>query len=267
VVITNAVDAQLVEAQELEKYNHKILLLGAGESGKSTVVKQIKLIWKVGGGPSDKEKQEYILAIRRNCIEAIQTLLEASKNLDVPLKNKDLQPVFDKMLAYDTNNPVTTEIGNDINALWRDEGIQVVYSRRDEFWNMDATAYYLNEVLRLAEEDYRYHFSLSPPPSLPLSPSADHRSTKRPSFYALVVHRVVWCGVVQPERGRHDHDAGADHGHRHHRGQGAALHLPGTAPFPPPLARAFHRHATPYLTCRCGVAVVLTGGGRRGAAE
>jgi len=154
VVITNAVDAQLVEAQELEKYNHKILLLGAGESGKSTVVKQIKLIWKVGGGPSDKEKQEYILAIRRNCIEAIQTLLEASKNLDVPLKNKDLQPVFDKMLAYDTNNPVTTEIGNDINALWRDEGIQVVYSRRDEFWNMDATAYYLNEVLRLAEEDY-----------------------------------------------------------------------------------------------------------------
>ena len=125
VVITNAVDAQLVEAQEMEKYNHKILLLGAGESGKSTVVKQIKLIWKVGGGPSEKEKQEYILAIRRNCIEAIQTLLEASKNLDVPLKNKDLQPVFEKLLAYDTNNPVTTDIGNDINALWRDEGIQV----------------------------------------------------------------------------------------------------------------------------------------------
>ena len=50
--------------------------MGAGESGKSTVVKQIKMIWKVGGGPSDKEKQEYILAIRRNAIEAIQTLLE-----------------------------------------------------------------------------------------------------------------------------------------------------------------------------------------------
>ena len=195
-VITNAVDAQLVEAQELEKYNHKILLLGAGESGKSTVVKQIKLIWKVGGGPSDKEKQEYILAIRRNCIEAIQTLLEASKNLDVPLKNKDLQPVFDKMLAYDTNNPVTTEIGNDINALWRDEGIQVVYSRRDEFWNMDATAYYLNEVLRLAEEDYRC-LPLSSSLSLSLPLFADHRSThKRPCFYALVVHRAVWCGVV-----------------------------------------------------------------------
>lgn len=74
--IINSVDQELLDAQEEEKYQHKILLLGAGESGKSTVVKQIKMIWKVGGGPSDKERQEYILAIRRNAIEAIQTLLE-----------------------------------------------------------------------------------------------------------------------------------------------------------------------------------------------
>ena len=76
--IINNVDQQLLDAQEEEKYQHKILLLGAGESGKSTVVKQIKMIWKVGGGPSDKEKQEYTLAIRRNAIEAIQTLLEVN---------------------------------------------------------------------------------------------------------------------------------------------------------------------------------------------
>ena len=154
IVVTNAVDQQLLDAQDAEKYNHKILLLGAGESGKSTVVKQIKMIWKVGGGPSDKEKQEYILAIRRNCIEAIQTLLEASKNLDVPLKDKALTPTFEKLLGMDTNTTVTSEIGNDISKLWLDEGIQIVYSRKDEFWNMDATAYYLNEVVRLAEEDY-----------------------------------------------------------------------------------------------------------------
>jgi hypothetical protein len=31
-------------------------------------------------------------------------------------------------------------------------GIQATYERRDEFWNMDATAYYLNEVTRLGNK-------------------------------------------------------------------------------------------------------------------
>ena len=48
------------------------MLLGAGESGKSTVVKQIKLIWKVGGGLTEREKAEYSDALKRNVIEVMQ---------------------------------------------------------------------------------------------------------------------------------------------------------------------------------------------------
>jgi GTPase SAR1 family protein len=150
----NAVDRQLEEAQEEEKYNHKILLLGAGESGKSTVVKQIKLIWKVGGGPTDKEKQEYILAIRRNCIEAIQTLIEASKHLEIPLGDSSLKASFDHIAALDTNTPLTNQLGKEIDAIWKDSGIQATFARRDEYWNMDATPYYLNEVMRITDSDY-----------------------------------------------------------------------------------------------------------------
>ena len=172
VVVANAVDMQLIEAQEQEKYNHKILLLGAGESGKSTVVKQIKMIWKVGGGPSEKEKQEYILAIRRNCIEAIHTLLEASKNLDVPLENKELTPTFEKLSGMHTDTTVTPEIGSDINALWRDPGIQRVYERREEFWNMDATGTLVDTSCLSPSAEPCIDFALSyPSPLLPLHPS------------------------------------------------------------------------------------------------
>lgn len=58
-----AVEAQLKAMEEEEKNHFKILLLGAGESGKSTVVKQVKLIYK--SGVSKKEKEEY--ATGENC--------------------------------------------------------------------------------------------------------------------------------------------------------------------------------------------------------
>lgn len=152
--ILNEVDAALEAAKDAEKYVHKILLLGAGECGKSTVVKQIKLIWKVGGGPSEREKQEYVLALRRNCIEAIQTLLEASKTLKISLQDQFLQADFDFVAGMDSNSPMTPEIATKINNLWTDGGIKATFDRRDEFWNMDATPYYLNEIFRIADPDF-----------------------------------------------------------------------------------------------------------------
>jgi len=48
---------------------------------------------------------------------------------------------------------IIEDLANKISALWLDEGIKKVYSRRQEFWCLDATPYYLNEVNRLASDD------------------------------------------------------------------------------------------------------------------
>ena len=140
----NDIDIQLAKDKEDEKYNQKILLLGTGESGKSTVVKQVKLIYsKGGGGLSEREKLEYITAIRRNCIEAIQTLLEASATLCIPLSNPSLMEDFDKVKNLEINDTLDEQMAISIDNLWNDSGIQTVFQNRDKFWNMDATPYYL----------------------------------------------------------------------------------------------------------------------------
>ena len=60
----------------------KLLLLGAGESGKSTIVKQMKLLHPVNdreqAGFSPAEKDEAKLAIYANIIDSIVALLEAT---------------------------------------------------------------------------------------------------------------------------------------------------------------------------------------------
>jgi hypothetical protein len=147
----NKVDMMLREAQEQEEFNPKILLLGAGESGKSTVVKQIKLIWKVGGGLSDRDKLDYRNALRRNTLESIHVLIDASKTLNIPLSPSATglaKEISDLQSDCDISSDIATKIYN----LWRDAGIQVVFERRSEYWNLDATPYYLNEVHRFATD-------------------------------------------------------------------------------------------------------------------
>lgn len=150
----NDVDAALDEAKDEEQYHNKILLLGAGESGKSTVVKQIKLIWKVGGGMSEREKNDYINAIRRNAIEVMQTILEAGKSLGIPVANQALHVDAKEISGLGADATLTPEIGIKISTLWSDDGVQAIYARRDEYWNLDATKYFLDEVLRISSEDF-----------------------------------------------------------------------------------------------------------------
>ena len=151
----SAIDIQLAKDKEDEKYNQKILLLGTGESGKSTVVKQVKMIYSKGSNNlTDREKFEYITAIRRNCIEAIQTLLEASTTLCIPLNDSNLKDDFEKVKNLEINDTLDEKIAISIDNLWNDAGIQTVFQNRDKFWNMDATPYYLREVLRIADAYY-----------------------------------------------------------------------------------------------------------------
>jgi len=146
------VERMLAEAQAEEENRFKILLLGTGESGKSTVVKQIKLIFK--GGISKKEKDECMIAIRRNAIECMQTILEAMETLQIPLGNPELEDYASKIRAAGPDSMLDNQMATQIAALWQDTGVSACYDRRAEYWLLDAAPYYFQEILRLAEEDF-----------------------------------------------------------------------------------------------------------------
>ncbi|KAJ7718628.1 G-protein alpha subunit [Mycena metata] len=63
-----SIDRQLLEDSKRYRKECKILLLGSGESGKSTIVKQMKIIHQ--DGYNEKELREWVGVVRRNAVES-----------------------------------------------------------------------------------------------------------------------------------------------------------------------------------------------------
>ena len=72
-----AIDRQIAEDERNFKKECKILLLGSGESGKSTIVKQMKIIHLHGYTP--EELLSYRSVVNRNVVESAQALVLAMR--------------------------------------------------------------------------------------------------------------------------------------------------------------------------------------------
>lgn len=62
-------------------------LSGTGEAGKSTFIKQMRIIH--GQGYSDRDRAEFITLVYRNIIKGIQIMVEAMEMLKVPYANEE----------------------------------------------------------------------------------------------------------------------------------------------------------------------------------
>jgi len=131
----------------------KLLLLGAGESGKSTVAKQMKIIHLHGF--SNEERLTYKSIIYNNVLSSMKALVTAARDLNISL-GKNVADAADRIRNCDTqfSGNLSSETGRDISSLWHDDGIRKVYVRQNEFQLNDSAAYYFDNVERLADKNY-----------------------------------------------------------------------------------------------------------------
>jgi len=136
----------------------KLLLLGAGESGKSTIFKQIVTLY--GKGYSEDDRKKYIDLIHANIIGSIQSILHATDNLNrqFPELNtvisSDLSVQKEFLLRLDPGENaacVTPEVVSAWKELWKDSGIQLTYEHRNKFQIPDSALYFfekLDDIIR-----------------------------------------------------------------------------------------------------------------------
>ncbi|XP_029024624.1 guanine nucleotide-binding protein subunit alpha-14-like [Betta splendens] len=132
----------------------KLLLLGTGESGKSTFIKQMRIIH--GSGYSESERKGFIRLVFLNIFTGIQALIEAMKNLHIDYVDNRNITHAERLRQVDTENLCALEAwqADAIKKVWSDHGVQSCYERRREFQISDSAKYYLSDMDRISAPCY-----------------------------------------------------------------------------------------------------------------
>lgn len=138
--------------QDLKKL--KILLLGTGESGKSTITKQMKILHI--NGFDTRERISRIADIRQNIIESIVVILSAMQDLQISLELQENQPRMDYILREAGNPDIQNEdeFLEKTERLWADSGVKECYSQSHEYQLLDSAKYFLDRVGEIRQPEY-----------------------------------------------------------------------------------------------------------------
>ncbi|GAA5802262.1 hypothetical protein HPULCUR_007725 [Helicostylum pulchrum] len=129
------IDDQIKKDRQNMSNQVKLLLLGSGESGKSTLLKQMRIIHE--GEFPQEEKISCREIVFSNLIESMKLIVMAMNKLKIPLADEEeSKDAYDLMMnlsddELDYNLP--SDIANAIFVLWQDEGVKSAFDRRNEF--------------------------------------------------------------------------------------------------------------------------------------
>ncbi|CAB1324373.1 unnamed protein product [Coregonus sp. 'balchen'] len=128
--------------------------LGTGESGKSTFIKQMRIIH--GTGYTDEDKRGFTKLVYQNIFTSMQSMIRASETLKIQYKYEQNKSNALLVREVDVEKVCSFEQPyiSAIKILWTDPGIQEAYDRRREYQLSDSTKYYLRDLERIATVGY-----------------------------------------------------------------------------------------------------------------
>nr|CAG4715349.1 unnamed protein product [Naegleria fowleri] len=136
----------------------KILLLGAGDSGKSTIFKQLQRIYNNGFPVEERILKKNV--IYENVLRNMMSLIKATHTFQIPIENEDNRERAGKIdqlsskVLLSIERVWSSELGLVITKLWEDPGVQRTFQKRSAFQIEDSAQYYFDNLERICEENY-----------------------------------------------------------------------------------------------------------------
>ncbi|KAG8957754.1 guanine nucleotide-binding protein subunit alpha [Tulasnella sp. 419] len=152
---SKSIDAQIKRDRQSTRSQVNILLLGAGESGKSTVLKQMKLMYE--GEYNDAERQAFKEIIFSNTVQCMQVILQALDTLGLSLQpgvEQHTAPVLNVQSEWLEEDYLPKPLSDALITLWNDPAVQAAVRRSKEFQLNDSAPYLFDAVQRFAAAGY-----------------------------------------------------------------------------------------------------------------
>jgi len=130
----------------------KVLCLGVGGCGKTTFVKQMKIIHSIPW--NDVEIENYVRIIRGNYVHGLQDCLEIAARLGLK-PSSDNTAVADKIHSLRARAvDITADIQVAVTQLFPDPAIQEVIKNHSEQLTIKHLPYFLEHMDRVIKSDY-----------------------------------------------------------------------------------------------------------------
>lgn len=153
--LNRAVEKQLKEAKAEMASQVKVLLLGSGDSGKSTILKQMRLIHKVPFSP--QEIEFYRQLVFENLTRGMGYLLDAMLDMELEVEEQNQQHIEMIVNARDLRDrePFPMEYYEPLKSLWQDDIVQKAWQRGNEAALPDNLQYFFPSLDRLFDPAYQ----------------------------------------------------------------------------------------------------------------
>uniref|UniRef100_H2TKG9 Guanine nucleotide-binding protein G(s) subunit alpha n=1 Tax=Takifugu rubripes TaxID=31033 RepID=H2TKG9_TAKRU len=123
------IERQLQKDKQIYRATHRLLLLGAGESGKSTIVKQMRIL--------------HVNGFNADVFSWVDSIPENQCRIDYVMKQ-----------AHHKDFEFPSEFYDHTKILWQDEGVRACWERSNEYQLIDCAKYFLDRIEVVRQSDY-----------------------------------------------------------------------------------------------------------------
>ncbi|KAI1728067.1 g-protein alpha subunit domain-containing protein [Ditylenchus destructor] len=133
----------------------RICLLGNSESGKTTVLEQIRKISKMP--PPSMELELRKAFIYDNVVNSMRKILQYMEKMDAKVSDEKNNEHVELLMAHERThgNPLSEKEIAALQALWKDKTVVEFYRRRGEYSLNDSTKYFMDSLPRIQKDSFQ----------------------------------------------------------------------------------------------------------------